>query len=513
MSGNVNINRIAKNTVMLYIRMLLIMVISLYTARIILKILGAEDFGVYNVVAGVVAMFGFFNSAMTMATQRFLNVEMGKNTGNLNRTFTMAVNIHSIVALIVLFLSETIGIYLVNYVLNIPENRINAANWIFQFAILCACITIVQVPYNSLIYAREQMNVYALVSIGEATLKLLLIFLLSYIDFDKLILYGILTFLLQTIVFFIYFIYANRHFEESKFSLSWDKTLFYKMAGFMGWNILGQTAQILSLQGINIVVNIFYGVILNAAMAVTNQVNTALTSFVNNFQTSFRPQIMKSYAANEIQEMNSLVAKASKISFFLLYAISVPLMFNIDWILEIWLTEVPAYSGIFCKLLIWYSYLEAIGLPLVMSIMATGHNRDYQIVISILIFFNLLLAWLILKMGFPIEGIFLAKIFISCLCMIARLFFAQNQAEIKIGYFIRKSFAPIIIVLFTTQPFYYAFQHYSHNGTFTFYEFIFTLILECLIFLAIFFIGFTKSERTFVLNTIQKIFKINTRAK
>ena len=509
MSDNINVNRIAKNTVMLYVRMLLIMVVSLYTARVVLQVLGVEDYGVYNVVAGVVAMFGFFNSAMTMATQRFLNVEMGRNDPDgLNRTFRMAVNIHAIVALIVLVLSETIGVYLVNYVLNIPENRMAAANWVFQFAMLGACVTIMQVPYNSLIYAREKMNVYAYISIGEAVLKLLLVWFLSIISWDKLILYGLLTLAVQLLVFFLYFGYTNKKFEESKYSFVWDKGIFQKMAGFMGWNIFGQIAQVVTTQGVNMVVNVFYGVLLNAAMAVTNQVNGAITSFVNNFQTSFRPQIMKSYAANEIKEMNGLVVKSSKMSFYLLYLISIPLMFNIDFVLDVWLDVVPEYSSIFCQLLIWYTYLEALGLPLVMSIMATGRNRNYQITISVIVSLNLLLTWLFLKFGLPVETIFYVKIAVSAIGLIVRLFYAHRQSELKISYFLNCSIKPVFFVLLITQPCYIMLRKFYNLGG-VWYWALLTLILEIILAVTIYCVGMTRNERVFVKNSILKVLRLN----
>lgn len=509
MSDNINFNRIAKNSILLYVRMIFLMLVSLYTARVVLKVLGIDDFGINNVVAGVVAMFGFFNSAMTMATQRFLNVEMGKgDTNNLSRTFKMAVNIHVIVAFIVLFLSETIGVFLVNRVLNIPANRIIAANWVFQFAILGTCLTIIRVPYNSLIFAREKMSVYAYISIFEAVFKLLLVLFLSLINLDKLVLYGLLTLIVSFLIFIIYYLYCKKNFKESHYSFIWDKIIFQRMAGFMGWNIFGQTAQVLTTQGVDMVANVFHGVVLNAALGVTNQVNTAITSFVSNFQTSFRPQIMKSYAANELDEMNRLVVKASKMSFYLLYIISIPLMFNIDFVLDVWLDEVPTYSGIFCKLLIWYTYIEAIGLPLVMSIMATGKNRDYQIVISVIIGLNLILTWLFFKMEFMVESIFLIKIVVSFVGLIVRLIFAERQADMQIRYFLNGSLKPIMLVLLVSQPLYYFLRHYYDKGDIWFWLLL-TLMLEIIIISIIYFIGMTNNERAFVTRSICKVLKFN----
>ena len=496
---------------MLYLRMLVIMVVSLYTTRVVLKVLGVEDYGVYNVVAGVVAMFGFINSAMSMATQRFLNVEMGKNDPeSLNRTFKMAVNIHSIVAILILVLSETVGIYFVNHVLSIPEGRMVAANWIFQFAMLGACITVIQVPYNSLIYAREQMNIYALFSIIEAVLKLLLVFILSIGHWDKLILYGLLVLCVNALIFLMYLVYSNTHFKESRYSFIWDQSIFHRMAGFMGWNIFGQIAQMLTNQGVNIVINVFHGVLINAAIAVTNHVNSAISSFVHNFQTSFRPQIMKSYAADEIPEMNNLVIKASKMSFYLLYLISVPLMFNIDLALDVWLDEVPAYSGLFCKLLIWYSYIEALGLPLVMSIMATGRNRNYQIAISVVISLNIVLTLLAFKLHFPVASVFYIRIIVSIIGLFIRLFFSHAQAETDLARFFNGSIKPVLFVLLITQPAYYLLHRLYYIDNLWNCLFL-TLVLESLVMASIYFIGMTKKERLFVNSSLSKF--INNRNK
>jgi len=502
-SNNINANRIAKNTLMLYVRTFVILLITLYTSRVVLKVLGVEDYGTYNVVAGAVAFFNFLNHAMSMATQRFLNVEMVKNdTASLRRVFCMAMNLHIIIGLIVVILSESIGLWLVNGVLNIPEGRMVAANWVFQFVVLGMFFKIIMVPYNSVIIAQERMSIYAYISILEVVLQLGLVFALNWFKADKLILYGGLMFGVTLCVFLIYKFYVNAKFKESKYYLLWDRGLFQKMAGFLGWNVLGQLAQIFTTQGVNMVVNVFYGVVLNAAMSIQHQVSAGITMFVHNFQTSFRPQITKSYAANEIPEMKSLVMKASKMSFYLLYLISVPIIFNIDLILDIWLDTVPDHTAAFCKLAIWFSYLEAIGMPLVMSIMASGKNRDYQIFFSISVSLNLLLVWLFFKMGFPPETVFYIKIVLGALTLFVRMFFAKRQAYIPLLSFLKGAILPCLIVLGITQSIIFLLLR-VYDGS-IWHKAGLTAFLEIIIAVVILFIGMNKSERVFIKNSITK---------
>lgn len=503
-SDNVNVNRIAKNTLLLYVRTFLIMIVTLYTSRVVLKVLGIEDYGTYNVVAGAVAFFGFLNSAMSMATQRFLNVEMVTGNGaRLQRTFAMAMNIHLIIGIIVVLLSESIGLWLVNRVLNIPTDRLFAANWVFQFVILGMFLKIITVPYNSVILAHEQMSAYAYISILEVLLQLGLVFALTLFEIDKLILYGGLMFCVTFVIFLIYKIYVNIKYKESKFFFLWDNTIFKEMAGFLGWNVCGQLAQIFTTQGVNMVVNVFYGVVLNAAMSIQNQVTSAITMFVQNFQTSFRPQITKSYAANEFSEMKSLVIKASKMSFYLLYLISVPILFNIDLILNVWLDTVPEYTAIFCKLVIWFSYLEAMGMPLVMAIMASGMNRNYQIFVSITISLNLLLVWLFFELGFPPVTVFYIKIAIALPTLLVRMIYAKRQAFIPMRSFIVHSILPCLFVTIATWPaFYFMSTHYVERGVL--FNMLLTILLEFYIIFIIWLIGLNRSEHQFVIGMINK---------
>ncbi len=498
MGENVNARRIAKNTILLYLRMILVMGISIYMARVVLNVLGVKDYGVYSVVAGAVAFLGFLNNAMTMATQRFLNVELGKKEGgNIRRVFNMSLNIHIIVGVIIIVLAETVGVWLINNALNIPPDRMTAANWSFQFVVGMTFTSIVQVPYNSALFAYEKMGVYAYLSIFDVCLKLMLTLLLAHFAYDKLILYSFLMFAVHVLLLALYSGYVSLKFPECRFSFLWDGSLFKKLAGFLGWNVCGQMAMVLTTQGVNMIANVFYGVIINAAIEITNQVNGAISMFVNNFQTSFRPQIMKSYASEQYDDMRRLTYKASKFSFFLLYMISVPLMLNIDYILKVWLETVPDYSATFCRLIIWYSYFEAIGMPLVMVVMATGRNRNYQIFVSLAISLNLILSWLFLYLGCSPEWVFYIKIAISFIVIIVRLYFAESQAKVGYKSFIRQSLLPILKIVIITQPFYFlCFNYINKIGLAE--KISITLIYIVFILSVVWYVGFTHGEKILV---------------
>lgn len=498
MSDNINVKRLAKNTILLYVRMILVMGITIYMARVVLRVLGVQDYGIYSVVAGAVTFLGFLNNAMSMATQRFLNVELGRTEGgDIRRVFNMSLNIHLIVGVIVVLLAETLGLWIVNSALNIPIERMSAANWSYQFVVATTFVSIIQVPYNSAIFAYEKMGVYAYLSIFDVCLKLALALSLVYFSYDKLILYSLLVFAVHVLLLSLYSGYVSAKFKECRLKLIWDYSLFKKMVGFLGWNVCGQMAMVLTTQGVSMIANIFYGVIINAAMEITNQVNGAISMFVNNFQTSFRPQIMKSYAAKQFEDMRQLTYKASKVSFFLLYLISVPIMLNMDFILKLWLETVPDYSASFCRLLIWYSYFEALGMPLVMVIMSTGYNKNYQIFVSLAISLNVLLTWVFLSLGYLPEWIFYIKIAVSFVVISVRLFFAEKQASVSYKRFLLHSLVPVLKVVIITQPVYFVLfgliESYGVLG-----KIIITSSYILFLFATIWLIGFTKGEQLFI---------------
>jgi len=461
MSNSANNKRIAKNTILLYFRMLLTMAVTLYTSMVVLKTLGVDDFGIYNIVGGVVVLFSFLNNAMSTATQRFLNFEMGRGAeGNVNRMFSMSMTAHLSIALIVVILSETIGLWFLNTQLNIPADRMNAANWVYQFTILTFCIQIIRVPYNASIIAYEKMSFYAYVGIIEVILKLLIVFLLLFFGWDKLKLYAVLTCGVTLIVLILYKLYCNKVFTTCRYNFFWDKSLYKKLMSFSGWSLFGSVANVGAQQGLNILLNIFFGVAINAAMGIANQVSSAVFGFVSNFQTAFNPQIVKSYAMNDRTYFMNLIFQSSKFSYYLLLLLSVPLLISTDFILQVWLTNVPEYTASFCRLIILFLLIDAISAPLWMSVQATGEIRNYQILMGGLILLNFPLAYLVLKLGFPPQSVLIVRLLINLITYFVRIFYLRNKINLPSGKYIREVILVVTLVTMLALPLPLLVDHY-----------------------------------------------------
>ena len=378
--NSANNKRIAKNTLFLYIRMIITMGVSLYTSRIVLSTLGVEDYGVYSVVGGVVAIFSSLNSTMAGAVQRFLNFEMGKNNhARLNKVFNTSIIIHVGIAVIIFILVELIGTWFLNSKMNIPNERLVAANWVLQFSLLTFIVNIISVPYNAVIIANEKMKVFAYISIIDVTLKLIIVFMLTLFNYDKLIMYSILMFLVSVIIRLIYGIYSKQNFEECRFKWLWDTPVFKEMTSFAGWNLIGVTSTLARTQGVNIVLNLFYGTVVNAAMGIANQVRQALELFVNNFTTALKPQITKSYALGDLKYMMDLVFQGTRFAIYLLFLITFPILLETDYILNIWLKNVPAHTIIFVQLVTVIVIIETLSKTLIQTMFAYGKIRNYQI--------------------------------------------------------------------------------------------------------------------------------------
>ena len=368
-----NNKRIAKNTMMLYVRMLLSMIVSLYTSRVVLDVLGVEDFGIYGVVGGVVAMFSFLNSSMGGATARFLTFEIGGGSfQRLKETFSSALILHIGIALLVFVLAETVGLWFVYNKLVIPEERMVATIWVYQFSVLTTIVNITQIPYNASIIAHEKMGVYAYVEIVNVILRLLTVYLLVVGHFDKLKLYAILTFSVSLIIAFTYRTYCLKRFEECRFGFAWNKGILKPMLSFSGWNLYGSLSVVVRTQGIGILLNLFFGVVLNAAIGIANQIQGVILSFVENFLIAVQPQIVKSYASHNRKRMESIVYNSSLFSFLLLSLISLPLIIEMDYILKLWLKKTPPFCVPFCQLILINNLLSILFRPIIYSIHATG---------------------------------------------------------------------------------------------------------------------------------------------
>lgn len=442
-----NNKRIAKNTLLLYSRMLFMMAIQLYTSRIVLNTLGVDDYGIYNVVGGVVAMFGFLNSAMTTSTQRYITYELGRGCmERLKQVFVTSVNIHVLISFAVIIFGETIGLWFLLDKMVIPETRMTAAMWVYQLSLVTTVIAIMSYPYNAAIVAHEKMSAFASISVIEVVLKLLVVYLLVFGDYDKLILYAILITAIQLLVRFCYSGYCSRHFPETKYSLYMDKSLFREMLGFAGWNLWGNLAAILFSQGLNLLLNMFFGPVVNAARAVAVQVQGAIHQFSMNFQMALNPQITKTYAVGRLDEMHRLVYRSSKFTFFLLFTLCLPVLIETPMILEIWLKTVPNYTVIFLRLMIITMIIDSTANPLMVSAAATGSVRRYQSVVGGILLSIVPISYVVLKLGSEPWSVFLVHLCVCCIAYITRLFIVRPMIELHIGQFVRQVIVRCIIV-------------------------------------------------------------------
>jgi O-antigen/teichoic acid export membrane protein len=460
----------------------------------VLKILGVEDFGIYNIIGGIVVLFTFLNAAMTSATQRFLNYELGKNnTEEIKRIFSMSVTIHRIIAGVSFFLAETIGLWFLNEYINIPENRQNAANWVYQFSLLTFCIQIIRVPYNASIIAYEKMEFYAYIGIIETVLRLLLVYLLVIFNYDKVITYAILTFLITIIINISYRIYCRSNFTTCNYFFFWDKSLFKLLISFSGWSLLGNFATLGTQQGINILLNVFYGVTVNAATGIANQLSQALYSFISNFQTAFNPSIVKSYANNNNKYFIDIIFLTSKYSYYLLFIISIPILIHCDIILKIWLEYIPMYTIQFCRLMILFSLIDALSSPFWIAVHATGKIRNYQLLIGSIIILNLPISYISLKIGMPPESVFIIRLIINLLVFFSRLIYLSKISNFPIDAYIKEIITTIIPV--SLSSFIVSFISNYIFDNLTILSSIISLLITILI---IYHMGLKQREKIFI---------------
>lgn len=442
-----NNKRIAKNTLLLYFRMLLTMAVSLYTSRVVLSTLGVEDYGIYNVVGGVVAMFSVISGSLSAAISRFITYELGKDDKKaLGNIFSSAVTIQFVLGVIILILAEVIGIWFLNAKMNIQEGRLYAANWVFQLSIVTFIINLISVPYNATIIAHEKMSAFAYISILEVSAKLLIVYLLLISPIDRLIFYAILMASVALIIRFVYGYYCKRHFEECTYHFIFDAILLKRMFGFAGWNFIGASSAVLRDQGGNIVINLFCGPAVNAARGIAYQVNSAINGFVNNFMMALNPQITKSYASGDREYMMTLIYQGARLSFYILMMLSLPVIIKVDYILELWLKTVPEHTSTFIQLVLVFTMSEAISNPLITAMLATGNIRNYQIVVGGLQLLNLPISYVLLRNGCIPETVLIVAICISQCCLLARLYMLRSMIGLSPQKFIKKVYFNVISV-------------------------------------------------------------------
>lgn len=407
------------------------MTISLYTSRIVLDALGVEDYGVYNVVGGVVAMFSMLSGSLSSSISRFITFELGKG-GNAKviKVFSCSIQIQIILAAIILILGETIGLYFLTTKLIIPHERFFAAQWVYHLSLLTFVINLLSIPYNATIIAHEDMSAFALISILEVSGKLLIAYLIMVAPIDKLIFYSLLLTFNAIIIRLAYVLFCKRKYAECSFHLVYDKEILKKMFGFAQWSFIGNSAGIMRNQGVNILLNLYGGPVINAANGIANQVCTAASSFSNNFIIAVNPQIIKSYSLNEVKQSALLVKNSSRMSFMLLLLIAMPILAECEYILSLWLKNVPQYTPEFVSLSLLMVLFESMSLPLISMQNATGRIRNYQIVVGILHLLNFPFSWIALRSGAHPTCVYIIGLMLVLICFYARLYMLKRIVRI-----------------------------------------------------------------------------------
>lgn len=479
------------------------MLVSLYTVRIVLNVLGAEDYGICNVVGGVVTMFSFLSNAMATASQRYFAFDLGKQDyEHLKTTFSVTFQIYVLLAVIIVVLAETIGLWFVMNKLVIPPERMTAAICIYQAAVVSFLLSLITTPYMASLIAHENMNIYAYVSIVEAVLKLAIVFLLQILSFDKLVLYGLLLTMVSLINTTIYRVYCTKHYSECKFQFVKDKALFKELVSYSGWNLFGSVASIARMQGVGILLNLFFGPIVNSARAIADHIYSITLSFTSNFATALRPQIIKNYAMQKKNEMLNMTLYGTKIVFFLMLVISVPLFFKIPDLLTLWLENVPDHTYTFVRMVLIAVIIDSISHPLMAVVQATGKIRLYQIIVGGILFLNLPLAYIFLKLGCYPAIVYIIQLLISVSALFARIIMTQRIISFNLIIPYAKLLALFLVLTIGVCIVPFVLSDVLNDSIVQLAIFICLAVLwsGCLAF----FVGLNKNERTAVIGRIKK---------
>ena len=506
MSNQVSDNkRIAKNAILMYIRMGITMVVGLYTSRIVLQQLGVEDYGLYNVIGGIIAMFGFLNGSMINATSRFITFYLAKNDSKmLNNIFSMTFLIHLCIGILILILGETVGLYYLNNNLVIPEGRDFAAHWLYQLSVLSCFISILYVPYNAIIIAHEKMNAFAYIAIMDVLLKLVIVLLLAYSPFDKLLFYATLLTCVSLLDFLIYFTYCHRKFVESKLKFYWNQSIFKEMLSFVGWALVGNFSFLFYSQGINLMLNAFCGPAVNAARGIAVQVEGVVKQFANNIQVAINPQIIKSYASNEMDRMYSLIFASSRLCFYLLFIISLPIMIEADFILKLWLGQVPEHTVNFIRIILSITLLDAFINPLFTANLASGKLKTYNLSVCSISYPFMIITYLSIKYtGIP-ESVFISLFISTTIGVVVRVFVLYKQIGMSPQLFFKQVVERVLGVIILSPIIPVLLHNLIECNWKRCIGVSFTSIFTTII--AVYYIGLREKEREFIISKV-KAFK------
>lgn len=481
------------------------MILALYTSRVILEILGETDFGVYNVVGGVVTMFSFLTSTLASASQRYLSYDLtSNNPQKLRETFGLIMLTYILMSLLSVILIESVAVWFVNKKMTIPIDRLNAANWVLQISILTYIAHVFTTPYLSVVIAHEKMDVYAYISIIEAFIKLGAVFLLEIIDYDKLIMYAFMLFLCSLFITFCYIYYCMKNYKESHCFIFYERNRLKNISSYIFWNAIGSIAGLLRSQGVNLLLNIFFNPAINAARAIAYQVHNAINSFSHNFYTAVRPQIIKTYAVGEIERMNNMIISTSRLAFYLLLVVSIPIMIYTESILNVWLDTPPAYADIFVKLILINALVEVFNLPLAAGVQASGNLKSYQIAVFSVNLLNFPVSYCFLYYGAPPEITVYVSIGLALLSFIPRLIIAHKRYNIHIFLYIKSVLfrvgAVAVICYFCGHLL--AILLGSHDSVLSLL--MCSSILIILQLVIVYMVGFPNAEKKMILNYLTK---------
>jgi len=507
MTETTNSKRIVKNTMYMYIRMVITMLVQLYTSRIVLDSLGIEDYGIYNIVGSFIVAFNFISGPLGTATQRFLNYELGRGESNrLKIVFNLSLYTYVILAIGILFVIEFIGRWYVQNKMQLPELRLNAAMWVFHISAIILVIKLLKTPFESLIIAHEKLVFYAYISIVEVSLNLINAMSLQFITIDKLKLFAANQLFIAIITFIIFFCFTQKKFRNISvcwIKKVWNAQMLKELLSFSGWSLFGSIASMTANQGLNILLNLFFGVIVNAAMGIANQVSSAINQFVSNFQIAFRPQIVKYYASGNLEALRSLITNASKYSYLLLFAIVCPVCFNMQFLLKLWLKQPPEYATEFSILMLIYTLFETLSAPMWMTVQATGRIKKYQLIISTIILCNIILSYFFLKKGYSPSIVLEIKCGLDIIYLITRVLFMKSMVNLPIRNYISSTIIPIgIITIICVTTLYIISSLFTEKD---FLCFIITSSAFILMYVPlVLYIGLTSNDRVRLFSLMQK---------
>lgn len=495
--------RIAKNTALLYIRMIILMAVTLYTSRVILAVLGVDDYGIYSLIGGFIALFSFISHALVHAMQRFFNIALGKKDNErYHEVYVMGYNIFFIFSLFLLIVGETVGLWFVNNKLNIPPGREDAAFWVYQISIITLIVQLLRTPDNASIIAHERMNFYAYISIGEAILKLGIVFILKLFAFDKLVLYVLLYLTTSVIINLIYKVYCNKMFIECRYDWLWNHSLFKEMLTFSGWTLLSNGSRTITMQGENYFLNHYYSVSVNAARGIAAQVYNAVNTFLTNFQTAFKPQLTKSYAAGEMDNHFSLLFRSSKFSFYLLLVLVVPVIFNLDALLSTWLVTVPQYTKEFCIFVLLAYLADALAAPLGTSISANGNIKGIQISIAVVFVIQLIASFFALRAAWPPYIVSVFILISHSIHYLFYLFFCKRLCHLDLMTYFKRTVLPLIPICILAPILPCFLMRFSDGIWLTI---VFCVVDALWVMTFVWLIGLDKAEKQFLKSIILKL--------